>query len=258
MKGSDSMQPDINAEISNMFSETQSVIDDEFKFKAKLGIGDEHFQYLNNAKNLIGFSESIAGGIGVGGVTAVAWYSTLGVGSKLLLGVGIASSPVGWFIGAATVGAAGIYGLKKFHEKTMGKAENELVTKVPKFLNTPLDLLGLSLANIILPPSIKIACSDGNFCESEKKKISDYFVKQWGFNSEFIGKLIQTQETTLDQFSYKEYAETLKQVCENTSEFKFDNLIDEILPLLNEIMIADGTVHHAEEQELAILKSHLI
>ena len=247
----------INDELSDLFEDVQTVIDDDFKFKKKLDIGDEHFTYLNNGKNLMDFGESLLGGVGIGGVTAAAWYAGLGFGGKALLTVGLITQPVGWVIGAAALGAAGVFGFKKAQGKFIKKAEDELLTKVPKFLNTPLDLLGLSIATLMLPVSIKMAHADGNFCHMEKSQIIKYFIDEWGYNYDFIAALMQAQESKMEDFSYKKYAKTLKSVCGKTSEFKQDQLIEEILDFQKEIILMDGEVHPAEEKELAALKLYL-
>jgi len=244
-------------ELANLFADTASVINDDFKFKIKLNIGDEHFTYLRNAKNLTDFGESLLGGAGVGGLAAVGWYSTLGVGGKILAAVSLGASPVGWVIGASALGIAGIYGLKKAKDKFFTNAEEELVTKVPKFLNTPLDLLGLSLATLMLPVSVKMAYADGNFCPEERSQILKYFTDEWGYNPEFIEKLTQAQEAKMDGFSYKEYAKTLKSVCDKTSELKLSQISEEILDFQREIILMDGEIHPDEEKELATLKLYL-
>ena len=250
------MATNINEELSDLFSDIPAVIDDDFKFKTKLEIGDDHFTYLKSAKNLADFGGSILGGVGAGGVAATAWYSTLGLGGKLLLAFNI-GNPVGWIVGATALGATGVYGLIKAKDKFIKKAEDELVTKVPKFLNTPLDLLGLSIATLMLPVSVKMAQADGNFCHMERTQILKYFTDEWGYNSEFIEKLMQAQESKMESFSYKEYAKTLKAVCKKTSEFKLSQVSDEILNFQREIILMDGEIHPDEVKELATLKLYL-
>ena len=247
----------INDELSELFEDVQTVIDNDFQFKRKLDIGDDHFTYLNNAKNLADFGGSVLGGIGIGGSTAVVWYTSLGVGSKLLLGIGLASMPVGWFIGAATLGTAGFFGLKKATDSFFKGAEDELVTKVPKYLNTPLDLIGLSIATLMMPVSIKMGQADGNFCAVEREQVLKYFTDSWGYNSKFISVLMQAQESKMDDFSYKAYAKTLKSVCKQTPELKLDQLSEEILNFQREIILMDGKIHPGEEKELATLRLYL-
>lgn len=247
----------INNELSDLFDNVQAVIEDDFQFKKKLNIGDEHFTYLNNAKNLADFGESVLGGIGVGGVTAAAWYTSLGLGGKALLTLGLISQPIGWIVGAGALGVAGIFGLKKAKDIFIKKSEDELMTKVPKYLNTPLDLLGLSIATLMMPVSIKMAQADGDFSEIEKEQILKYFVDEWGYNLDFINILMQAQETKLENFSYKEYGKTIKSVCSKTSELKLDQLTEEILDFQKEIILMDGRIHPKEEKELATLKLYL-
>ncbi len=251
------MADNINDELAALFADTPCVIENNFNFMKKLNIGDEHLTYLNNSKNLVTVVESLLGGAGIGGLTAVGWYSTLGIGGKLLFGLSLTAPPIGWVVGASALGAAGVFGLKKAKNKYVRKAEDALITKVPKYLNTPLDLLGLSLATLMLPVSVKMAQADGEFCTIEREQISKYFIDQWGYNGEFISKLTEAQETKIDSFSYKDYAKTIKAVCSKTKEFKHNQLTEEILDFQREIILMDGKVHPKEEQELAALRIYL-
>jgi len=135
----------INDELSDLFDNVQAVIDDDFQFKKKLNIGDEHFTYLNNAKNLFDFGESIVGGTGIGWFAFSSWQASVGLGAKIIAAVTFSSvsAPIVLIIGSGVLGAAGIFGLKKAKDALVKKSEDELMTKVPKYLNTPLDLLGL-------------------------------------------------------------------------------------------------------------------
>lgn len=252
------MTSTIDEELSLLFSDTPCVIDDEFKFKVMLKIGDEHFSYLNSAKNLVDFGESfLVGGVGGGFLATTIYSSSIGFGAQLLAFVGIGSTPIGWIVGASILGTAGIFGFKKAKNKFFSKVESELIIKVPKYLNTPLDLLGLSLATLMLPVSIQMANSDGNFCSIEKEKIKNYFIDIWGFNAEFIDSMIIAQESKIEDFSYKEYMELLETVCSKTSEFKLETLTEEIIDFQREIILMDGIIHPGEEMELAKLKLYV-
>jgi len=249
----------INDELSDLFENIQSIIDDDFQFKKKLNIGDEHFTYLNNAKNLMDFGESLAGGTAIGFLTYSSWFASHAVAIKVLAFIPVlsVSPPIAFIVGSGILGATGFFGFKKAKDALLKKSENELMTKVPKYLNTPLDLLGLSLASLMMPVSVKMGQADGELCVVERAQILKYFTDEWGYNSEFIEKLLQAQESKMESFSYKEYAKTLKAVCKKTSEFKLSQVSDEILNFQREIILMDGEIHPEEEKELATLKLYL-
>ena len=61
---------DIKKEIEALKAGDASIIDDSFKFRRKLDLGDETYDYLNNAKNFLDFLKAIGVGIGTGGVAS--------------------------------------------------------------------------------------------------------------------------------------------------------------------------------------------
>lgn len=244
------MDIDFQKELSVLFSGNQRVIDDDFKFKAKLGIGDEGFDYLRKGKNLADFFESVGGGVSIGSIVA----ANLGWNS-IWVTLGLTSNPVGWVVGAGALGAAGIYGLKKAKDNLVKKAEDNLMTKIPKYLKTPLDCLGLSVANLFLPIAIETAKSDGDFCEAERTFIANYLVDVWGFSEGFILEQISALEAVHSQFSYDGYLAQLRQSCEGTEEFKFDKICSEILKFQKELILADGKVEGSEISAVEMLQN---
>lgn len=245
------------AELQSLSNDEPRIVDDSLKFKMKLSIGDEAYAILNNAENLTDFLKAMGGGIGFTSLTTLGWYAGLGTLSKVALGFGIISSPVGWIFGAGALGIISTYALIHASKKINKKKESIFFDRIPKYLKTPLDILGLSIISAILPPAIKIAKSDSKLCTREYDVMCSYFVDGWGFNKEFIKSAIKEQELLNDNFDYDIYVKALIDATRENTDIKYDVLEKEIIFILNEIMNADGTIGQEELNELDLLAKTL-
>lgn len=235
-------------------AEEPSIINCHVQFKSKLAIGDETtYQYLSKADNIIDFSKTIVAGLGGSTIAGTAWFATLGPLAKLAVVLGMASTPVGWIIGAGTLSAVFAYALISL-EKIKDSGMN---IKIPKTVNTPLDLLAQSIISLIMPVAVKMAFSDGELCEKEHRVIRSYFVNQWGFNSYFVTKSIIEQKAIINDFSYEEYHQLLLVVTYSVKEIKYDVIKKELIELFTDIMHADGVATPEEERELKTLTAIL-
>ena len=152
----------LSKDFQKMFDEDEVVIANDLKFKAALGIGEQAFKSMKLRENLTTFSEALGVGTAVAGVAnTVTIGSFLGFSTSGLLGTGLlasATTPGLNVIVAAGVISAGAYvGISKL--LTKGKESKVMV--VPKFINTPLDLLATSLAGFFIPLGLKIGLADG-------------------------------------------------------------------------------------------------
>lgn len=227
------------------------ILDAYIQFKAKLNIGDEAFEYLSKADNFIEFSKIIAGGIGGGSVFTLAWLATLGPIAKFALLVGFTSTPIGWIVGASALSAVFAYGLMR----ARGKSKDATTISIPKYLNTPLDLLGQTVLSLILPATVKMAHSDGHLCENERKMLCDYFSQEWGFNRYFVANAIVEQESLIADFDYEQYRQLLIAATCADKEIKYDVVKNELLIILADVMNADGHISPEEERELEKLST---
>jgi uncharacterized protein YaaW (UPF0174 family)/tellurite resistance protein len=222
------------------------ILDAYIQFKSKLNIGDETFEYLSKADNFIEFSKIIAGGIGGGSIFTLAWLATLGPFAKFALLVGFTSTPIGWVAGASALSAVLAYGLMRVR----GKSKDATTISIPKYLNTPLDLLGQTVLSLILPATVKMAHSDGQLCENERKMLCDYFSQEWGFNRYFVANAIAEQESLIAEFDYEQYRQLLIAATCADKEIKYDVVKKELLTILADVMNADGHISPEEEREL--------
>jgi|GEM_PF-964635 len=227
------------------------IIDSPLQFKYKLDIGDEVYEYLTKAENFLAFSKTIVAGLGGGSIAGAAWLATLAPVAKFALLFGMTSTPVGWMVGAGALSAVLAY--------TLAKQENFLKKKttitIPKHLNTPLDLLAQTVISLIMPAIVRLGLADGCLCEKEQETIRNYFVKEWGFNRDFVANAIHEQETMIAGFDYNEYRQLLIASTYSDNEIKYDVIKKEILNILIQIMNADDSVSPEEKREFELLNN---
>ncbi|ABK45809.1 hypothetical protein Mmc1_3322 [Magnetococcus marinus MC-1] len=236
----------INQEIEDFFSTSQeSVLEEPEKFKARLKIGSESFTYLNKAENLSDFLTVLGGGGLASAGAATAWFGSLGLVGQLGLAVGAVSTPVGCVTLAGVGGAAAVFGAQRLFKSV----KKEAISEVPKFINSPIDVLAASILNIFAPIALKLAHSDGNYRESERKVIQRYFINDWGFNRSYLVEALAEMEKNLDKYSYAVLSDNLRDL-EKTGDLKFSVMTKEILTIAKSVCNADGFIHEAEKKDL--------
>lgn len=152
------------------FSEIDRVVADPLRFKLKLGIGEDAYASLRIKKNLTNLWDLVGWG-GTGATVAaspmVASAFFVPKGFIALLGFGTAVTPVGWVVAAAVTSAGAYYGVTRL----FGGYEGSRVDKIPKFINTPLDVLGAALFDLMGGLAIRVAYIDGRIDERETQEI---------------------------------------------------------------------------------------
>ena len=162
----------------NKFTELEidSPLSHPLYFKRELHIGEDAYQWLRMKKTIL-----TAGRLAVAALPPVAATFFPATGIMAALGLGAAATPVGWVVLTAVLsGVAWTVIARKFDD--LG---TQLVDEIPKFINTPLDLLAVSIFDLLSPMFVKLAYVDGEFDELERKTIIYYFVECWGYNEKF-------------------------------------------------------------------------
>ena len=160
----------------------QSVVQDPFRFKARLRIGAEAFTVLSKAENLKDFVNLFSGSVAAAGVAGATWYGGLGTLGSIGLSIGLVSTPIGWLAAAGVAGGAAVFGLNRL----IKKAKKGAVDEVPKYVNTPLDVLATNMVNLMLPPMVYISGADGTYDEREREIVIRHFVEGWGFPNHLL------------------------------------------------------------------------
>lgn len=232
--------------IDDGFSGIECVISEPLKFKVALAIGEDAYASLrcgNKVKEWWDLIGAIGGGAAAAKSSVVA--TTFFAPHWLLatFGFGVAVTPVGWIVAAAVVSGGAWYGIQKM----LGGAVDSRITKVPKFINTPIDVLAISLFDLLAPLGLKVADADGTVTDDERATILRYFVRTWGFDERFVKAGIAHLEQHLADFSIEDTARRLAEFKKNSPDCNYEAMSQNILEFLSQVMEADGSIDDAEE-----------
>ena len=162
--------------------EIDSPLSHPLYFKKELHIGEDAYRSLRIRKILMRFAGAAGIGSAVAGSGAVATTFFPATGIMAALGLGAAVTPVGVIVLAGVLsGVAWTAIAKRFDD--FGTCR---VDEIPKFINTPLDLLAVSIFDLLSPMFVKLASVDGDFDELERNTIVNYFVEDWGYDEKFV------------------------------------------------------------------------
>lgn len=224
----------------------ERVIADPMRFKAKLAIGENAYASLKTA-NAVRKYWDLFGAAGSGAavakstVVAATFFAPKGVLG--LLGLGTASTPVGWVVAAAVLSGGAWYAAMK----AMSNSTNDRVDVVPKFINTPLDVLGTTLFGLMAPLALKVAVSDGLVSGRERECICNYFVDQFGFDRDFVAAGMAYIEPRLEDFKITDVAKKLAEYKKHSPDCNYDTMSKDLLEFLQEVMESDGAIDEREE-----------
>jgi len=233
------------------------VVRDGNKFKIRLGIGEDAYQSLKLAKGLQTLWD-VKGAAGAGAAAAASpvvagtFFSSGGLLSALGWGAA-ATTPVGWVVAAAVASGGAYYGVMSL----AGKYTSSRVEKIPKFLNTPIDLLGATLFDLIGGLALKVAILSNDIDEVERGSLVDYFVEVWGIDKEYIRQSLPILEDQVRGRNLKEMVKALVEFQLDNPDCNPEAMKKDILELLNEIVIADGEIDEREELALGTVESEL-
>lgn len=134
----------------------EEVVADPLRFKAKLMIGENAYASLraiNRGRELWDVLGTAGTGAAVASSSLVASTFFAPTGLLGLLGIGAAVTPIGWVAFAALSSGGACYCLYRL----LGNAKGSRVIEIPKFLNTPLDTLGLGMFDLMAPLALRLS-----------------------------------------------------------------------------------------------------
>lgn len=237
------------------FTDVKTVIEEPLKFKLKLAIGEDAYGSLRLV-NRVGEYWDNYGWATTGaaaaktGIVATTFFAPTGLLGAL--GIGAAVTPVGWVIAAAVLTGGAAIGVKRFLNET----SDSRVAVIPKFINTPIDLLAISLFDLIAPLALKVAAIDGHITDDERKWIKGYFINEWGYDGNFLDAGFKIIESKLDEFTIKELAASLAEFSKKNPDCNYPVMARDLVEFLKGVMEADGIID--EKEELAIEKIEAI
>jgi uncharacterized tellurite resistance protein B-like protein len=232
---------------ADAFGEVAQVISDPLRFKRKLAIGEDAYTSMRVGKTLAQLWDvggvaatggSIAASTTVAGTffASSGWLATIGLGAA-------AVTPVGWVIGAALATGGAYYGVTRLFKSYHGSR----VDVIPKFINTPIDLLGASLMDMLAALSFKIALTDGEVTEPERVAIKDYFITEWGYDPNYASVALGVLEENAGQGTIKEMTASFGGFIHDNPDCNFTAIKEELIRFLREIAAADGILDEREE-----------
>ncbi|MFC3175026.1 TerB family tellurite resistance protein [Novosphingobium bradum] len=231
----------------------EQVVADPLRFKQQLRIGEDVYALLRLKKNLFTISET-AGAAGTGaaiaGSSAVASTFFAPTGLAAMLGLATAATPVGWVVAAAVVAGGGYYGASKWFSGKTG----EFVDTVPKYINTPIDVLGAALIDLLGSLALRVAAIDGRIDGSELACIADHFVHDWGFDPAYVTRALEALTPRADDTRIKTLARNLAEFQAANPDCNAPAMQAELMKFLRDLTMADGRLDEREELALEAIE----
>lgn len=238
--------------------EVDLVVADTNKFKIRLGIGEDAYASLK-LKNMLGtmwdVKEAGAAGAAVASSSAVATTFFGGGGGFLsALGFGaVAATPVGWVIAAAIASGGAYYGATRL---MAGHAASRVET-IPKFINTPIDLLGATIFDLMAGLAVKVAAFAGPVDDDERAAIIGYFDDAWGISPDYARRALPLIEQQVRGITLKEMVRTLAEQQMDNPDCNPEAMRKALRQFLEEIAHADGDLDEREEMAIELIEREL-
>ncbi len=227
------------------FDSVSSVIRDPLHFKYKLDIGEDAFESLRLKKYLLDAVDAGNGAlVGFGAAKSSLVASTFFAPSGLLgaIGVGTASTPLGWALAAGVVGA----GLSLVVGKHFIRGTSSKVRTIPDYISTPMDVLAVGLFDLMALLGVKVALVDGEFDKRERGRIRRYFIEDWGYDEAFVDAGLKEIELAATDYTISEIAEQLAAFKKQNPDCNYETMSRELVIFLHELSAADGVIDGRE------------
>jgi len=175
----------------------ERIVAEPLRFKARLAIGENAYASLrmvNRGRELWDVLGAAGAGAAIAKSSLVASAFFAPSGLMGALGVGAAATPVGWVAFAALASGGACYGMYRW----LGHSKGSRVIEIPRYLNTPLDTLGLALFDLIAPLSLRLAASaDGTVPPQRRAFLAAHLVDEWGLDDRFVTQAMASIEPGL-------------------------------------------------------------
>ena len=233
------------------FDGISRVVADPLRFKLKLAIGEEAYASLRLKKHIgnawdAGGAAATGAGIAATPMVASTFFAS-SAGMLGWLGIGAAATtPVGWIVAAALASGGAYYGVVQLARKYAGSR----VQTIPKFINTPLDLLGASLLDLIGGLAAKLAWIDGQVVPAEKEAIAAHFVGDWGLDADYVAQALDLLVVEANEQRVTQMSAAVARFVHENPDCNAGVLRAQILAFLKDVAEADGVMDEREELAL--------
>lgn len=247
------MTPATGAAWARRVPELDAVLEDRRAFKAMLGIGSDAYRSTRFLKIMDASMISLsAGGVGAAAASSSVVASTFFPVGGLLgwLGLGAAVTPVGWVLVGAVAAAGGVGLLRTLARKLQGPVE-----VIPRFINTPLDLLAASLLDVMMPIVLKVALADGEIHADERTAIEAHFVRRWGYTPAYVSVLFDCAHADIASIPTATLVDAFAIFCRDSPDTNFPVIRLDLETFLQDLIEADRQITEPETAELNQIRS---
>jgi len=236
--------------------DVEQVVADPLRFKAKLAIGENAYTSLravNRARELWDLLGAAGTGAAVAQSSVIAGTFFAPTGLLGVLGLGTAATPIGWVAFAAVASGGACYGLYRLLERGKGTR----VIEIPRYLNTPLDTLGLALFDLLAPIALRMAAIDGHVSDEERSGLVDHLVNDWGFDPQFVTQAVACIEPHTVTGSIDAMAIEAAGFLHANPDCNHAAIANDYVGFLRQLLDSDGALSPDELAALAILTERL-
>lgn len=216
-------------------------------FKKALHIGEDAYTSLRIKK----LSLKVLGPLGAAGAGAAVAKSSLVAttffpagGILGLIGLGTAFTPLPWVIATAALSGTAWAGI----QRKLDDASARRVDQIPKFINTSLDLLAVSIFDLICPLAVKLAAVDGEIHEQERVEIVEYFVGTWGYDKAFVTVAVDMVHEC--EYTFDDLVRNLVKYTQSSPDCDAKAISQNVLAFLNEVAEANNGIGKSERDAL--------
>lgn len=213
------------------------VVAEPLRFKARLAIGENAYQSLrmiNRTRELW----DVLGAAGAGAAVA-----KTGMAASLL---GASATPIGWVAFAALASGGACYGLYRL----LGNTRGSRVIEIPKYLNTPLDTLGLAIFDLIAPLSLRLAAVDGDIDAAERAHLVRHLVEDWGLHRGFVEQAVAAIEPGAADGELDQMAREGAEFLHANPDCNHAAIVTDLSAFFRDLLLAGGPLDAAEEAAL--------
>ena len=234
------------------------VVADPLRLKQRLRIGEDAYALLRLRKTLLSLWDTGGAGWTGVGVAKSTWVASAffapAAPTGLLSWFGLAApaaavTPIGWLVVAGIVAGGGYYGVTRW----LADKPDSFVDTIPKFINTPLDLLGAGLFELMAPLALRVALADGTIDSTERETIISHFVHDWGLDPPYVAAGLSAIEQRPLATRVTELARALAEFQRTNPDCNAEAMQNELMQFLREVIEADGVVTPREERALAAI-----
>jgi hypothetical protein len=233
-------------------SEQEMIICNKDRFVESLKI--KSGKLIERIKKLVA---AIGGGAAGAGAGTAVFFANAGAMTKFLIFIGLSSIPITYPLVGLAIGASAGYVISK----KLDDAEEGVVKKIPKYINSPLDLIASSWIDLLSTILVKILTVDKNYLtENEREFLVSLFEEKYGYCRKFLESYFRVRELSIEEIRRLDYtfiSQTLKDLSRREKGIRVDEVILTIISEVKAAIELDGQITDRELEEFQRLSRSL-